>query len=847
MFKKTKRFLLVSMSCLVLLCVLIFIWLSSAMTGKSEEAINEVGKIYMSEMSMQLQQKFDAITMSWISQVEGIIRRTPPEENQYGQKMLDELALGASVRGFEYLGLYTFDGECEDIYGGPVSFYSEEEFQSTIEEEKKIISGYDAEGEKLLFLTIDAEYPMKGGKDSDMLVAGLPMSQLEAALVLYEERSMVYTHIVRKDGGFVVRSGEAFRDNYFDRLLETISSESEKSPEEYIDEIQTAMEENGEYSALVISDDTHRHIYCAPLSNSDWYLVSVMPYGVLDDAIMHLSDERQKKMLTAGSIILAALLLIFIFYYRMSQQQLVELDKAEKAATSANKAKSEFLSSMSHDIRTPMNGIVGMTAIAIANIQDTARVQDCLKKISLSSRHLLGLINDVLDMSKIESGKLSLNIDILSLRDVMENIVNIIQPQIKERRQHFDIFIENIESEEVCCDGVRLNQVLVNLLSNAIKFTPEEGTINIYLYQEASPAGDSYVRCHFRVKDNGIGMSQEFQRKIFETFSREDSKVYKIEGTGLGMAITKFIVGMMGGTIEVESEQGKGSEFHVTIDLERATIQDADIVLPPWRLLVVDNNEDLCRSAASVLKGIGVQAEWVLNGREALQKIEENHRKNADYEIILLDWKMPDMNGLETTRGIRKIVGDDLPILIISAYDWSDIEEEARAAGAQGFISKPLFKSNLYLGLSRYVEGMLEDDEQETNAEKELDFGGLRILLAEDNDLNWEIAEDILTDVGFEVEWAENGQICVDKFKQSELGYYDAVLMDIRMPVMNGYDAAKAIRALDRPDARLPIIAMTADAFSEDIQRCLECGMNEHVAKPIDIEKLMKLLKRYLG
>ena len=817
------------------------------MTGKSEEAINEVGKIYMSEMSMQLQQKFDAITTSWISQVEGLIRRTPPEENQYGQKMLDELALGASVRGFEYLGLYTFDGEHEDVYGGPVSFYSEEEFQSTIEEEKKIISGYDAEGEKLLFLTVDAEYPMKGGKDSDMLVAGLPMSQLETALVLDAESSMVYTHIVRKDGGFVVRSGEAFRDNYFDRLLETISSDSEKSPEEYVDEIQTAMEENGEYSALVISDDTHRHIYCAPLSNSDWYLVSVMPYGVLDDAIMHLSDERQKKMLTAGSIILAALLLIFIFYYRMSQQQLVELDKAEKAATSANKAKSEFLSSMSHDIRTPMNGIVGMTAIAIANIQDTARVQDCLKKISLSSRHLLGLINDVLDMSKIESGKLSLNIDILSLRDVMENIVNIIQPQIKERRQHFDIFIENIESEEVCCDGVRLNQVLVNLLSNAIKFTPEEGTINVYLYQEASPAGDSYVRCHFRVKDNGIGMSPEFQRKIFETFSREDNKVQKIEGTGLGMAITKFIVGMMGGTIEVESEQGKGSEFHVTIDLERATIQDTDILLPPWRLLVVDNNEDLCRSAASVLKGIGVQAEWVLNGREALQKIEENHRKNADYEIILLDWKMPDMNGLETTRGIRKIVGDDLPILIISAYDWSDIEEEARAAGAQGFISKPLFKSNLYLGLSRYVEGMLEDDEQETNAEKELDFGGLRILLAEDNDLNWEIAEDILTDVGFEVEWAENGQICVDKFKQSEPGYYDAVLMDIRMPVMNGYDAAKAIRALDRPDARLPIIAMTADAFSEDIQRCLECGMNEHVAKPIDIDKLMKLLKRFLG
>ena len=818
------------------------------MTGKSEEAINDVGKIYMSEMSTQLQQKFDAITASWVSQVEGIAKRTPPQEQVYGQAMLDDLALGASVREFEYLGLYTKDGEYEDVYGTPVTFLNEQEFHMVIgEEDRKITSGFNANEEKLLFFVIDAQYPMKGGKVSDVLVAGLPMSYLESALVLEEENSMVYSHIIRKDGKFVVRTGEAFRDNYFDRLRETISNKNQKSPETYVEEVQEAMQAEEEYSALLIVDDTHRHIYCAPLRNSEWYLVSIMPYGVLDDAILHLSDERQKNMVTAGGIILAALLVIFALYYRLTQQQLRELEKAEKAATSANKAKSEFLSSMSHDIRTPMNGIVGMTAIAIANVHDMARVQDCLKKISLSSRHLLGLINDVLDMSKIESGKLSLNIDILSLRDVMENIVNIVQPQIKEKRQHFDIFIQDIESEEVCCDGVRLNQILVNLLSNAIKFTPEEGTINVYLFQEESPKGSGYVRCHFRVRDNGIGMSPEFQKRIFETFSREDTKVQKIEGTGLGMAITKFIVSMMGGTIEVESEQGKGSEFHVIIDFEKATIQEVDMVLPSWRLLVVDNNEDLCRSATSALKEIGVQAEWVLDGEKALQKIAENHRRNTDYEIVLLDWKMPGMNGLETTRGIRKIVGDELPILIISAYDWSDIEDEARAAGVQGFISKPLFKSNLYLGLSRYVEGASDEDEQVNALEEERDFGGLRILLAEDNDLNWEIAEDILTDVGFEVEWAENGKICVEKFEQSAPGYYDAVLMDIRMPVMNGYDAAKAIRALNRADARLPIIAMTADAFSEDIQRCLECGMNEHVAKPIDIEKLMKLLKRYLG
>lgn len=848
MFRKTKRFLFVSMSCLVLLCVLIFLWLSSIMTGKSEEAINDVGKIYMSEMSTQLQQKFDAITASWVSQVEGIAKRTPPQEQVYGQAMLDDLALGASVREFEYLGLYTEDGEYEDVYGTPVTFLDEQEFHMAIgEEDKKITSGFNANDEKLLFFVIDAQYPMKGGKVSDVLVAGLPMSHLESALVLEEENSMVYSHIIRKDGKFVVRTGEAFRDNYFDRLRETISNNNQKNPETYVEEVQEAMQAEEEYSALLIVDDTHRHIYCAPLCNSEWYLVSIMPYGVLDDAILHLSDERQKTMVTAGGIILAALLVIFALYYRLTQQQLRELEKAEKAATSSNKAKSEFLSSMSHDIRTPMNGIVGMTAIAIANVHDMARVQDCLKKISLSSRHLLGLINDVLDMSKIESGKLSLNIDILSLRDVMENIVNIVQPQIKEKCQHFDIFIQDIESEEVCCDGVRLNQILVNLLSNAIKFTPEEGTINVYLFQEESPKGSDYVRCHFRVRDNGIGMSPEFQKKIFETFSREDTKVQKIEGTGLGMAITKFIVSMMGGTIEVESEQGKGSEFHVIIDFERATIQEVDMVLPSWRLLVVDNNEDLCRSATSALKEIGVQAEWVLDGEKALRKIEENHKRNTDYEIVLLDWKMPGMSGLETTRGIRKIVGDELPILIISAYDWSEIEDEARAAGVQGFISKPLFKSNLYLGLSRYVEGAPDEDEQVNALEEERDFGGLRILLAEDNDLNWEIAEDILTDVGFEVEWAENGKICVEKFEQSAPGYYDAVLMDIRMPVMNGYDAAKAIRALNRADARLPIIAMTADAFSEDIQRCLECGMNEHVAKPIDIEKLMKLLKRYLG
>ncbi len=845
MFNKTKKFLISSVFGLVILCIVIFVILGSVMSRKSYNAINAVGMLYMSEMSVQLQQKFNAVIDLQKSRVQAVIKRTPPEKSVYGEEMLEDLYLSAEIREFEHFGMYRKDGAHETVYGEEIDFLSEEEFQDTLNiEEKVITSGYSESGRKLLLLVVDAAYPMGDGGTSDVVVAGIPMDYLETALVLEGDGTMVYSHIIRRDGDFVVRTGGAFRNNYFVRIQETVSDKNEESPEEYVRQFRSAIEEAEDYSVLILDNsNVHQHMYAAPLDGTDWYLVSVMPYGVLDGVIMELNRDQQIIILAACGVILLSLAFIFFRYFKLSQQQLRELEEAEKKAFHASQAKSDFLSSMSHDIRTPMNGIVGMTAIALANVKDPDRVRDCLKKIGLSSRHLLGLINDVLDMSKIESGKLSLNIDILSLRETMESIVNIVQPQIRERKQHFDIFIRDIQAESVYCDGVRLNQVLINILSNAIKFTPGGGRINVFLYQEDSPLGNGYVRCHFKVKDTGIGMSPEFQKKIFDTFSREDSKVQKIEGTGLGMSITKVIVEMMGGDIEVRSQQGEGSEFHIVADFEKALVEEMDMVLPPWRLLVVDNNEDLCRSAASALKEMGVNAQWALDGEGAVRMIEDYVKKNMAYDVVLLDWKMPGMNGLETTRMIRKAVGDELPIFIISAYDWSDIEDEARAAGAHGFISKPLFKSNLYLGLSRYMCGNTQEERPETEL---VDFEGMRILLAEDNELNWEIAQDILTEAGFEVDWAEDGQICLDKFQQSEPGYYDAVLMDIRMPVMNGYDAAKALRALDRPDAKLPIIAMTADAFSEDIQQCLECGMNEHVAKPIDIQKLMKLLKTYL-
>lgn len=844
MIKNTKKFLVISFSILISVCIVMFTITSVYVSGKSDGAINEIGMIYMSAIAKQMQEKFDAVIDSQILEMEGIVLRHPPEEMEYGQEMIDQLVLSAQVRDFVYLGLYTDDGESEMIYGSEVEYESEEVFQNVLQDSSlRVFSGLSSEGERVMCMLINVEYPMKGGKTSSAMVAAIPMEYLEKVLALDGENSLMYSYIIRRDGTFVVRTRE---NSFFENINETFCEYNGKSAQQYAQELQEAVSSKSEYATIACMDDERRYLLCTDLPNSEWYLLSLMPFGTLDRILQDLSLKRQSATLLMCFIIIGGIVIIFMIYYKLSRRQMMELEKARQEAIKANKAKSEFLSSMSHDIRTPMNGIVGMTAIAMANIDNQERVKDCLGKITLSSRHLLGLINDVLDMSKIESGKLTLNMNQVSLREIMDSIVNIVQPQVKERQQHFDIFIQKIQTEDVHCDSVRLNQILINLLSNAIKFTLEGGRINVYLEQEDSPLGAQYVRCHFRVKDSGIGMTQEFQEKIFDTFTREEkAQIDKIEGTGLGMAITKAIVDTMKGSIELQSAPGKGSEFHITLDLEKADTKVEDMKLPPWRMLVVDNNKDLCQSAVESLREIGIEAQWAVDGETAVAMAKKCHEEDNGFEIVLLDWKMPGMDGLHTAREMRKHLGENVPILIISAYDWSEIEEEAKEAGVQGFISKPLFKSNLYLGLSRY---MLDAPEEETRKEtvSHRSFHGKRILLAEDNDLNWEIAEDLLSEAGFQLERAENGQICVEKFEQSELGCYDVVLMDIRMPVMNGYDAAKAIRALPRKDANLPIIAMTADAFSDDIQRCLDCGMNEHVAKPIDVDRLTQLLKKYL-
>lgn len=528
------------------------------------------------------------------------------------------------------------------------------------------------------------------------------------------------------------------------------------------------------------------------------------------------------------------------------EDQAEELKKALSLAKEANKAKSDFLSRMSHDIRTPMNAIIGMTDIADSHMDDPARVKDCLKKISLSSQHLLGLINDVLDMSKIESGKMALQNDIMSLPEVLENIVAIMQPQLKEKEQQFSIRLKNVTHEQFCSDALRLRQVFLNILSNANKFTPIGGNITMDVEETENPDPDTAIFT-FVVSDTGIGMTPEFLEHIFDAFSRErDSRVDKTEGTGLGMAITKKIVEMLKGTITVESVPGEGTTFRITVPFKIEKTAAGEKQFPELHVIVVDDDTVMCNYTVEMLQRIGVYAEWTDSGRKALKKIEDVKRAGATYDAVILDWKMPDMDGLQATKHIRRLYGKELPILIISAYDWSDIEKEALEAGVNGFLSKPVFISTLCRGLRKYVVGRLQAEPQEI-PDSQMDFEGRRFLLAEDNLLNQEVAKDLLEDLGAQIEIAADGEQGVDAFEKSPEGYYDLILMDVQMPVMNGYEAARAIRSLSRSDAgTIPILAMTADAFAEDISMAKESGMNGHLAKPLDKTTLKRGISKYL-
>ena len=603
--------------------------------------------------------------------------------------------------------------------------------------------------------------------------------------------------------------------------------------------------------------------------------IKAMPVNMLAGALaMYKSSARKVtlsdfikdnffKVMLISSIAVAVVLLTILMLLQKArkaeaaarkaasdtQELNAKLQVAVEKAESANRAKSTFLSNMSHDIRTPMNAIIGFTTLALSNVDDKDRVKDYLTKTLASSNHLLSLINDVLDMSRIESGKIHLEEVEVNLSDVLHDLKTIVSGQIYAKQLELYMDAMDVTDEDVYCDKTRLNQILLNLLSNAIKFTPAGGTVSVRVRQLAGKVRGC-GQYEFRIKDNGIGMSQEFAQKIFEPFERErTSMVSRIQGTGLGMAITKNIVDMMGGTIEVQTAQGKGTEFTVCVPMRAQTEQrpvEKITELEGLKALVVDDDFNTCDSVTKMLVKVGMRAEWTLSGKEAVLRARQSIEMSDVYHAYIIDWRLPDMNGIEVTRQIRSL-HDDTPIIILTAYDWSDIEVEAKAAGVTAFCSKPMFMSDLRETLMSALGQKSADAVQGLLPEKNADFKGKHILLVEDNELNREIAQEILREYGFLVDSAENGAVAVEKVSTAAPGSYDLVLMDVQMPIMDGYTATRKIRALDDPArAKLPILAMTANAFDEDRRNALESGMNGFLSKPIVIDDLVQELRKIL-
>ena len=664
-----------------------------------------------------------------------------------------------------------------------------------------------------------------------ILMRIIPIAELEQKWV-FPQSELVNAELsmIDADGDYILK-GPNFKNSNFFEFYKSYNTTNPESANELFDTITSS---TGTVSMLNSHGEESILAFTPVEATSGWTLLGFVP---ADD--LNVDKENNWLLFVVVSV---GLLLLFVFdlFHVLFLNKRLQVTARE--AESANKAKTDFLSTMSHDIRTPMNAIIGLTAIAEKNLGDVESTEESLRKISLAGNHLLTLINDILDISKVESGKLKLSPLTFSIVETVENLVNISQPMIKEKNLEFSFHINQMEKEYLYADQLRLNQIYINILSNAIKYTEPGGQISVDMSEEESPKAGC-VRLTYVVTDTGIGMSPEFIENMYQPFSRQvDSRVNSIQGTGLGLAITKQMVELMGGTIDCQSEQGKGTTFTVVLDIPVAERQREDMKLDPVDVLIVDDDEIMLKTALDTLKSLGASTEQAGSGLEALGMIEHRHLSGKDYDVIIVDWKMPDIDGIGTINRIRSEIDTKTPILLISAYDWSDIEEKAKEAGANGFVSKPLFRSTLYDKINALI------GKESTSIEPEDDYSdlkGLNILVAEDNDINWEIVSAMLSMFGITSERAENGRVCVDKISSAKEGTYELIFMDVQMPEMNGIDATKAIRKLPEPwAASIPIIALTADAFSENVTECLNAGMNGHIAKPIDIKLVIKEIRR---
>ena len=663
-----------------------------------------------------------------------------------------------------------------------------------------------------------------------VLLRVIPISELEQKWI-FPQTELVNAELsmIDADGDYIIK-GYSFKNSSFFEFYKSYNPTDPESAKQLVEQITSS---TGSISMLNSHGQECILAFTPVAATAGWTMLGLVP---AED----LHVDRENWLLFG--VVSVGLLILFLcdMFYMFSMNK--RLQATAREAESANKAKTDFLSTMSHDIRTPMNAIIGLTAIAEKNLGDVDSTKESLRKISLASNHLLTLINDILDISKVESGKLKLSPLTFSIVETVENLVNISQRMIKEKNLEFSFHIDRMENEYLYTDQLRLNQIYINILSNAIKYTEPGGQVRVDMGSEKS-LKPGCVRLNYKVADTGIGMSPEFIATMYQPFSRQvDSRVNSIQGTGLGLTITKQMVELMGGTIDCQSEQGKGTTFTVVLDIPVADRQREDMQLENVNVLIVDDDEIMLETAVDTLESLGALTEQAQSGPEALGMIEHRHLSGRDYDVVIVDWKMPGMDGLETINRIRSEIDADIPVLVISAYDWSDIEDKAKEAGAIGFVSKPLFRSTLYDKINDLIGKESVSPEPEDDHS---DLRGLNILVAEDNDINWEIISKILSMFGITASRAENGRVCVDMISAAEKGSFDLIFMDVQMPEMNGLDATRTIRKLEDPWASsIPIVAMTADAFSENVTECLNAGMNGHIAKPIDIKLVVKEIRR---
>ena len=663
-----------------------------------------------------------------------------------------------------------------------------------------------------------------------ILLRVIPISELEQKWVFpQDEFANAEISMIDSNGDYILK-GYSFKNSNFFEFYKSYNPSDPASSKELFDNITSS---TGSVSMLN-SHGQECILAFTPLTDTvGWTMLGFVP---AKDLYVDTENWLLIWVVSAGLLIL----FFFDLFYMLNLNKRLQI--SAKEAEFANKAKTDFLSTMSHDIRTPMNAVIGLTTIAENNLGDVESTRESLRKIRLASNHLLTLINDILDISKVESGKLKLSSLSFSVAETVENLINISQPMIKEKNIDFNFHIDQIDKEYLYTDQLRLNQIYINILSNAIKYTEPNGRVTVDLREEESDVPDC-IRLIYVVADTGIGMSPEYMATMYQPFSRQiDSRVNSIQGTGLGLAITKQMVELIGGTIDCQSEQGKGTTFTVALDIPAAERQRDHRRLEPIDVLVVDDDERTLQTAVDALESLGVSAEQAQSGAEAIAMIEQKHRSGRSYDVVIADWKMPETDGVETIRRIRSMAEIDIPFLLIAAYDWSDIEDKAKEAGANGFIRKPFFRSTLYDKLNALIGN--ESDSQDPEDDYS-DLKGLHILIAEDNDINWEVISAMLAMYGITSDRAENGRVCVDKISSAAEGSYELIFMDVQMPEMNGLDATRAIRSLESPWASsIPIVAMTADAFSENVADCMDAGMNGHIAKPVDIKLVIKVIRK---